>query len=218
MIIEEIYEKYKIAPWLAEHMFRVTAVAVTIFDALGEKDGRDDLICAGLFHDLGNIVKFNFDTLQIAGDDDLSKWEEVKKEFISEYGESAHNATLSILKEMNVRQNIIDMIDGMSFTKSVEIAKESNIFLQILTYADMRVIPSGVGTLTERIEDMYKRYTDKHPKDSEKTKKGVEGMYLLEKKLFENLPIEPNEITEESIKKTIDSLKGFDISSSINRI
>ena len=215
MKISEVYEKYKIAPWLAEHMFRVTAVAVTIFEALGEKEGREDLICAGLFHDLGNVLKFHFDKLQLANDEDVEKWETVKKEFIEKYGSSAHHATIKILEEMGVKKSIIDTIDGMSFTKSVEIAEGDNILLKILTYADMRVVPTGIGSLDERISDMYKRYTDKHPKDSEKTKRGVEGMHILEKQLFSGLSIKPTEITEESVADNISLLRDFDISQAL---
>lgn len=215
MKINEVYGIYKIAPWLAEHMFRVTAVAVTIFDALGLKEGREDLICAGLFHDLGNIVKFNFQTLQIAGDSDLSFWENTKKDFIEKYGESAHHATILILNEIGVKDRIVRIIDEMSFVNAEEIAKKDDALLQILTYADMRVLPSGISSLADRIEDMYKRYTEKHPKDSESTKRGVEGMYLLEKMLFEKLSIKPEDITEESTRVLQETLKSFDISSAL---
>lgn len=212
MKINEVYGIYKIAPWLAEHMFRVTAVSLTIFDALGLKEGREDLICAGLFHDLGNIVKFNFQTLQIAGDSDLSHWEKTKKEFVEKYGESAHHATILILKEIGVRERIVKIIDEMSFVHSPEIANGGDILLQILTYADMRVLPNGISSLTDRIEDMYRRYTEKHPKDSERTKIGVEGMYKLEKMLFEKLSIKPEDITEESTAVIQSALRNFDIS------
>jgi len=62
--ITEIYEHYNIPPWLQEHMLRVSAVSSIICDQLGDKVRKHEVVSACLLHDMGNIIKFDFDSSQ----------------------------------------------------------------------------------------------------------------------------------------------------------
>jgi predicted HD phosphohydrolase len=212
MKISEIYKKYQIPPWLQMHMYRVTAVAATLFDAHRLKDGRDELISAGLLHDMGNIAKFNFETpVTPIPEGEIKYWEEVKKSVISKYSVSAHIATLAMIDEIGARPRVREIIDSINFSKCDEIQKLDDMSIKILQYADMRVIPSGIDSLQARFDDMYIRYAYKRKVDDVRTSELVQAMKNIEKDLFEGISLEPSDISENSLAKLRDSFSTFEI-------
>lgn len=76
---------------------------------------------------------------------------------IKKYGSDDHEATRKMLEEINIEEGIIGIILAKSFGNSVATKNSDNWYLKILFYADMRVLPDGVGTLEERIEDVRTR-------------------------------------------------------------
>ena len=56
----QIYEKYKIIPFLVMHQLRVAAVAEMICDSLSMSIDKDNIVRACTLHDMFNIVKFKF--------------------------------------------------------------------------------------------------------------------------------------------------------------
>lgn len=212
MNIEDIYKKYQIPPWLQMHMYRVTAIAVTLFDSRGLTEGRKDLISAGLLHDMGNIAKFNFETpVTPITEGEVKYWMEVKEFVISKYGKSAHEATLAMIDEIGVFPRVREIIDSINFSKCDEIEKLDDMSVKILQYSDMRVIPSGISSLDERVEDMYIRYAHKRKKDDVRTLELVQAMKNIEKDLFADISLKPDDITEESVGTLRDSFAKFEI-------
>ena len=62
MKIKDIYSKYNIPPNLQLHMFRVAAFADILCDNHKKVDfDKEIIIKSCLLHDLGNIIKFDFD-------------------------------------------------------------------------------------------------------------------------------------------------------------
>ena len=59
--INKIYTQFRIPPNLQQHMFRVASVAKIICNNwTGKELNQNDIVCVCLIHDLGNIVKYDF--------------------------------------------------------------------------------------------------------------------------------------------------------------
>ncbi|MFA7300813.1 MAG: hypothetical protein WC069_00685 [Candidatus Shapirobacteria bacterium] len=151
MKIDEIYQRFSVPQNLAEHMFRVFGV-VSVVGAnwTGESLDWNLLKKLALLHDLGNIVKFN-----LTGDELQLK--ETQKMMIDKYGADDHEATGKMVKELGFDDESVDTIQSKSFGNSVAISESSNYLLKILYYADMRVLPNGIGTLDDRLSDVRNR-------------------------------------------------------------
>lgn len=63
MLISQIYKNYNIPPGLQLHMYRVTGVAFIICNHFNEGIDRNTILSTCFLHDMGNIIKFNFDLL-----------------------------------------------------------------------------------------------------------------------------------------------------------
>jgi hypothetical protein len=217
--IGKIYEDYRIPPWLGVHMERVAAVAIAIFDARRAQGGaemltdtdRRELITACLLHDMANIIKFNLDRLPSPVRNERDHWETVRSDMIARYKRDEHKATLMILDELGVSLRARGIVDSIGFLNNENTVASSDILKKIAVYADSRVLPTGVGTLAERLQDMHDRYSDKHPKESEETERNSKALYEIERELFAGLPITPADITEASIEDTRKLLESFDI-------
>lgn len=151
MKIDEIYQHFRVPTNLKEHMFRVFGI-VCVFELNwnGEKQDWNLLKKLALLHDLGNIVKFNLRS------DELSL-KEVQKTMIDKYGSDDHEATGKMIKELGFSDEAVETVAAKSFGNSISIANSSNFLLKILYYADMRVLPNGIGTLEERLIDVKNR-------------------------------------------------------------
>lgn len=142
MDISQIYQKFSVPPNLAQHMQAVAKVVEIIKDNwTGPEVKWEDLEKMALLHDLGNIVKFKEPSKDQAS-------------MIAKYGTDDHEATRLMLTEINFPEELIEIILNKSFGNSVAISQSDNWMLKILYYADLRVLPSGIGTLDQRLEDI----------------------------------------------------------------
>ena len=62
--------------------------------------------------------------------------------------------------EINLDPSIIEIINSKSFSNAIIIASSANLENKILLYADMRVAPSGIVNLKDRLDEVHLR----HPK------------------------------------------------------
>jgi hypothetical protein len=203
MTIDEIYQRFSVPQNLAEHMFRVFGV-VSIISKNWTGDSLDWSLLKKLtlLHDLGNIVKFN-----LTGDELSLK--DTQKMMIDKYGADDHEATGKMIKELGFDDVSVDIIQSKSFGNSVAIAKSSNYLLKILYYADMRVLPTGVGTLEERLSDVRNRmpkYTSRP--DFEDL---INASREIEKQIQEKIGILLSSINNESITSFISEASNYDI-------
>ncbi|MFH0969587.1 MAG: HD domain-containing protein [Patescibacteria group bacterium] len=161
MNIEKIYEKYSVPPNLQKHMKRVAEVANFIkIHWKGPWLDWEIIQKSALLHDIGNIVKFDLDKysdLLGTKKDNVSYWKNVQKKMIEKYGSDDHEATKKILPEIKIDKKIIDIILKKSFGNSIKTAGGNDWYLKILLYSDLRVLPSGLGTLNDRFDDIRKR-------------------------------------------------------------
>ena len=216
--ILEIYEQYKIMPSLAMHQLRVTSVARLIIDNFNEniKINHEKVITGALLHDMGNIIKFNLLIFPEFNEPmGLEYWQKVQNEYFEKYGKDEHNATVEIMKELNIRTDIIEMIESMIFGALCKhSSKETSLELKIMHYVDMRVGPYGILSYEDRMLDVRKRYANVPNDEFTKFLEEERNQLLycgkeIENQIFTNCKIKPEDINDETVAPILEELKGY---------
>ena len=209
--ISEIYNEYKIMPNLQEHMLRVAAVASLICDNFNESLPKKEIVTACLFHDMGNIIKFNLkDFPNFLEPKGLDYWVNVKNEYIKKYGNEEHTATNKIAEENNLSVKIIEILNHIGFSKATDNEFEESFEYKICGYADMRTGPYGELSLEERMYEAHERYKGKkHSLASGSFSSLSNSLRNIEEQIFSKCKIKPEDITDEAIAPIILELKNF---------
>jgi isoleucyl-tRNA synthetase len=207
--VSDIYKKYKIMPNLQMHMLRVAAIASVICDNFTESLPKEDIVTACLLHDMGNIIKFDLKYFpDFNKPEGFEYWQKVKDEYIVKYGKNEHEATLKIIKELQMPDKILELINAISFFGAPATASGNNFADKIVEYCDSRVAPLGVVGLEERLADLRKRYAHKGG-DTPERRAYEQAVKNMEQQIFAKCKIKPEDITEESIASIIAELKNF---------
>ena len=110
MTISEIYIKLGIPPNLQQHMLRVTSVSLFIANNWKESEFNIEILKTMLLlHDIGNIVRFDFEKHPEFLGDEVKRvdfWKKCQKENIVKYGSGDHKATASMLNELGISEEI----------------------------------------------------------------------------------------------------------------
>lgn len=187
-------------PQLAEHQLRVAGVGRLIAENWQEKGDARLATQLCLVHDMGNIVKFANLT--------DPHWRAVQKRYQRKYGNDAHEATKKILEEagMGKFNPFIDEEAELYFleAKENELSK-ANLASVILLYADCRVTPAGVTSYRTRINDLKERY------GGSSSPTWYDWTYWFEEWIARQVKIEPEAITEESVRPLFDELLTYEI-------
>ncbi len=214
MTIQAVYDHYQLMPNLQLHQYRVAGVAKLVCDSLSESVDTDNVIKACLLHDMGNILKFDLSAFpQFLEPQGLEYWQKVKADFSQKYGNDEHEATFVIAAELGVSERVFELIGAVGFDEIRADFESGDLGKMICEYADCRVAPLGVVSIEERLNDLEQRYASHYP-SPEHTAKRREFQELakqMEKKIFEQTSLKPNDITEQTIQ--ISSLKKFSIDS-----
>lgn len=160
MHLKEIYHHYHIPPGLQKHMLTTAAVGKYLVDHWqGFQIDQQKIIAALLVHDLGNLVKFDLNkgALVIEATLFTNQWRQRQQKMRDKYGSSSHQATLTMLSELGLPKEVQQLARKMDAGNVCQIVDES-IEQQICEYADLRVVPSGIAPLSERLVDLRKRY------------------------------------------------------------
>lgn len=180
--IQDIYDSYNIPPWLQDHMYRVALVSERLLKKTIHTDlDSDSIIEAALLHDMGNILKMNWNGTIELPLEEIEKWDKVKEVFRNKYGEDCDEATLQILDELNVNDPVKEIVTAMS--RSL-LHDDDSMNSKICHYADCHTTPYSIVTYEERINDIAKRYN----KDSIYIQKALEHGQKLQKELFGDMP------------------------------
>lgn len=213
--ITDIYKEYKIMDILQMHQLRVAAVVNLICKNLNIEIGKDILIKTALLHDMGNVIKFDLaQTKEIFGfsDEEINKIGEIKNEYIQKYGGDEHEATVKIIKELGLDEEIVRIAGENSFSNMCLHKEGNDMYLKIMHYADGRVGPNGVLSYNQRMDDANERYKNhKLSVDKEKRDRLVQCGRDIEKEIFSHSNIKPEDINDESVKNIIEELKNFEI-------
>ncbi len=158
--IKQIYEQYQIMPQLSTHMLRVAGVGELITHNWDDRELARKSVIACLLHDLGNITKFDLQK-PIISIDNLPYWQNVQRDVWEKYGREAHAATYAMLEELGLGEYVGYL---QAEARLYETTNPMGLWSTtpkpalIVLYADLRVIPSGVVKMEERISDLEKRY------------------------------------------------------------
>ncbi len=158
--IKKIYSSYPVPKNLQRHMLMVAEVAKVIFDNWqGPFIDKEKLILAGLLHDIGNLAKFDFKQPWLKlPNKELSYWQQKQVKFWQKYGKDDHVASQRILKELSIDREIRNWIKQKTFSNIINLVAKNNFWpVKVLLYADLRVLPTGIGSLEDRIEDIKAR-------------------------------------------------------------
>lgn len=188
-------------------MLEVAAVASFIADNLEKIEiNKQSVVEWALLHDMGNIVKFkDFISPQMKMGEDY--WRKVQKKFIEKYGSDAHQATVNIIKEMNLTNEteILYLINASDF-REISSNGFPSFEVRICDYSDMSVSPHGIVGFEKRIKDLIERYNLK--KSDLSTKMRKENALELNK-YFTN---EVENLHKNDFSDLIESLSEYDIS------
>ncbi len=203
MKVADIYKKFSIPPNLQEHMLRVCSI-VECLKRHWKNDPHVDwdlAIKVALLHDLGNIVKFDFEKHpEFLGDEqkNISYWKQSQSKIIEKYGNDDDNVTKAMLSELGVDIGIAEIIFNKRFGNSVKVERSNDWVLKILYYADLRTLPFGIGSLEDRINDVRERmpkYTNRP--DFEDL---VNACQNIGKQIEEKLNIQASQINDKNVQ------------------
>lgn len=169
------------------------------------------MVLACLLHDIGNIVKFDFAVFpETTAEKGLEYWQKIKAETIKKYGKDSHTATHNMLKELGVLERVLELVNSIGFSQAKENMESQDFAKKICAYADMRVLPRGVGSLEERMADLRVRYKN-HPEGAKNREVFEESLREIEKQIFLYCKLKTEEITEEKVKQELGRLKNWEI-------
>jgi hypothetical protein len=208
MTISEVYQTYNIMPTLADHQYRVAAVAKILCERSPEHLPINEIISGCLLHDMGNLIKFNLDNIpEGLVIPDIEHWKKVQASMKETYGDDEHKATHTIAEELGVSPLTLDIVKYVGTRNAKEMLEQKNIPVLLATYSDFRVTPTEVTTLKERIDDLLKRYEGTVKYDG--YVRDTATYFPIEAFLQESLHIESLTITPEELTSTLAELHEF---------
>ena len=209
---QDIYRQYDIIPSLQLHQLRVAAVAKLVCENSRTPVDTRAVVLACLFHDMGNIIKSDLSYFpEFVEPEGLAYWEGIKAKFVSKYGKAHHAANVTIAKEIGLPPASVVLIDSISFSKLAEVVADDSHERKIMQYADLRVGPHGILPLADRIAEGRKRYnTTRTERSYYESDEGFDGLARaaeeLEKQVFADTQLKPENITDTSIAPLIEEL------------
>lgn len=162
MNVMQIYEKYIIPNNLQKHMLRVAGVSqiITTFWT-GPTINKSAILSTCLFHDMANIIKFDFSKSSLFKEEDSREdyWKKIQLQFIEKFGTDIHNATLTIAKEICLAPNVVSLIKKLKWENIQRVIESKDFESAITIYCDMRVGPHGILSLQDRLDNLKTRTT-----------------------------------------------------------
>ncbi|MFA6077220.1 MAG: class I tRNA ligase family protein [Candidatus Paceibacterota bacterium] len=209
--IDKIYKKYKIMLSLQNHMLRVAAVASLICDNFDEPLNKEEVVTACLLHDMGNIIKSDLSYFpEFLKPEGLEYWQSVKDEYIAKYGNNEHEATIKIIKEIGLSDQMVRLAGKIEFSLLCIHRDSDEMSIKITHYCDLRVGPHGVLSYDERMDEGKKRYEGRTDVFAVQ---GREELIVcgkeMEKQIFEKCKIKPEDINDETVTPLILELRDF---------
>lgn len=218
--ILSIYQVYGLPINLQMHMLRVTAVAMWILERwIGDDLNRKEIEETLLLHDIGNLVKVPEEKFESLFPDtypieSFQYWRNIRESIIKRYGKTDTEATLNIVKEINVSESIIHMIEKKQFVNNKETYLSQDFAIKICAYADQRVSPNGVLSLENRLNEAIIRYrgVENASVNSPNREALIEYAKKIEEQIFKFVHGKPEDITDAAIQNYIEELKLFNFS------
>ena len=160
---------------------------------------------------MGNIIKSDLNYFpEFNKPEGIEYWQKVKDEYIAKYGNNEAVATIKIMHELGVSEQIISYMDHLDFAHICKTKEKTDLLFKVIKYSDLRVGPYGILMYEDRMHDVKIRYQDREHlyKDSETL---IECGRNVEKQVFAHSSIKPEDINDDSIAGIIEKLKNFEI-------
>jgi len=216
--VNQIYKRFNIPENLARHMLWVAQIGVeTIENWVGPNIDQENIISVLLLHDIGNIIKFELHSNEAKknySQRELEKLLPIQKKMIALYGNNADIANISILEEIGVNKDVIQLLTNHSFDYLPTLLDSENWNEKIVFYADLRVAPWGIVPLKKRVENLRDRYSHRNQQWKNKTtySNWLNWSNKLEKQLNQQTSIDLKHLTLNSDEKKTSELSAFKIS------
>lgn len=216
MNVSEVYDRYQLMPQLREHHLRVAAVGKQICEHFAGSINTPVVVEALLVHDLGNILKFDLSYFpEFLEPQGLAYWEDVKRRTAKQYKtEDEHIATRKMAEEIGISQDAFDCVGGIGFSQVTARLEDPSYERKICSYADQRVSPYGVASIQERLAEGKKRYQNHRLEKGGKTfERLAADLAGLETQIFDKATIQPEDITNTTIKASLIALAEVSVGS-----
>jgi len=170
MTIEAAYDSLRLPRNLRRHMYRVAAVGEYLAEQANSflsshpakmKVSVADIRMTLLCHDLGNLLKFDLSRgvdLFDVDERDVIYWKSEQLRQAEKYGAEVHAATLAMAEEIGISERVRELLKGMGSSQLLQTVQSADWELKICVYSDFRVRPDGFVSVTERFDDIAKRY------------------------------------------------------------
>lgn len=203
MSVKQVYKQYLIPPNLQKHMLRVAALSAILAENwTGKEFDKEALVIACVFHDMANIIKFNFNKPSLFKEEaaQAEYWKKVQQDTIKKYGNNVHLATFQICQEIGLPKNVLHIINKLEWDDALKILDQQNYEVAIAIYCDMRMGPYGIMPLKDRIDNLATR-NKAHDMDFIK-----KAATLLESTIQKYLAINLNDITDTQLNSRFNQL------------
>ncbi len=160
MNVQMAYEKYTIPPNLQKHMLRVAALSQIIIEHWkGPSIDDKSILFTCLFHDMANIIKFDFSKPSLFKEEEgkTEYWKKVQLYFVQKYGPNIHKATQIITKELGLAPQVVDLIKKLEWENILHVIEGQDFESAITIYCDMRIGPHGILPLQDRLDNLKTR-------------------------------------------------------------
>ncbi|MDP4011467.1 MAG: HD domain-containing protein [Candidatus Roizmanbacteria bacterium] len=225
-------------PNLREHQLRVAGVAKIICDSLQEAEVDIDMIViACLLHDMGNIIKFKLELFpEFLKPEGLDYWKEIQEEYVRKYGKDEHVATIKISEEILSqychsdppvggeesrkdpdtsdkpqydKERILELLHAIGFSNAKQNYETKDFGKKIAAYADMRVKPSGVTSMKERLDDGRNRFSRLQKHEPVVFEDMSNYLKKIEDQIFAMSTISPEDISAEKVRAAIPKVQSI---------
>jgi len=208
MDVKQIYNAYKIPPNLQKHMLRVAALShIIIKNWRANKLDKESIILTCLFHDMANIIKFDFKKPSLFKEEEnqLDYWKKVRDDFLQKYGTDIHKATLNICQEIGLTKQTLQLIEELEWNNSLNKIQQNDFESMICIYSDMRIGPHGILPLQERLINLQTRNSSFDFEFIEKS------AVALEKEVQKHISISVNSINDTELNEKFEQLLRINI-------
>lgn len=215
--VSAIYRAYRVPPNLQRHLLRVSALGKLICENwAGPPVNVARVVAALLLHDIGNIVKADYDRFPELFPEEMKNlgyWKAVQESTRTRFGDDDLTASMAISREIGVSEDILSLIERKQFVNNLATAAGSDYEVKIAAYADQRVGPHGVLSIEERLSEARRRYKG-HPNASVNRNDFadlVKAAYSIETQIDSYSTIALGDINDEALQVSIEALKEFDV-------
>jgi hypothetical protein len=210
--VQDVYSEYNIMPNLQLHQLRVAAVGKTICDNFSGEIDKQTVLLACLFHDMGNIIKFDLSVFpEFLKPQGLAHWQEVQNEYFNKYGKEQHAANHAIAVELKLPEKVIECINDVDFSKIETTRDSGSMEKKVCEYSDLRVAPHGIRPMHDRISDIEERYRRRIQKTEmvDRIIPLTAAAEEVERQIFERCSIKPEDINDGSLAPLIEELRNY---------